>query len=57
MAHKTNIVMHSLVFMPMVLKLEYIFQSFYGYFSSSPKHHLELMQLVEIVKLKGFKVF
>jgi len=57
MAHKTNIGMHSLAFVPMVLKLEYIFQSLYGYFSSSPKRHLEFMQLVEIVKLKGFKVF
>jgi hypothetical protein len=54
MAHKTNIGMHSLAFVPMVLKLEYIFQSLYGYFSSSPKRHLEFMQLVEIVKLKGF---
>ncbi len=57
MTHKTNLVMQSLSSMPMVSKMEDLFQSIYGYFFSSPKHHLEFTKLVEIVETKGLKVF
>jgi hypothetical protein len=42
--------------MLMVSKLEYLLQLFYGYFSNSPKHHLEFQKLVEITETKGLKV-
>ncbi len=56
MAHETNLVMQSLSSMPMVSKLENLFQSLYGYFSSSLKHHLEFTKLAKIVEIKGLKV-
>jgi hypothetical protein len=43
--------------MPMVSKLEDLLQSLYGYFFNSPKQHLEFQKLVEIVEIKGLKVF
>jgi hypothetical protein len=41
--------------MPMVFKLEDLLQSFYGYFSSSPKCHFEFIKLAKIVETKVFK--
>jgi len=41
MVHRTNLIMQSLSSMPMVSKLEDLFQSLYGYFFNSPKQHLE----------------
>jgi hypothetical protein len=55
MAHKTNFATLSLSTMPMVSKLEDLFQTLYKY--SSPKHHLEFTKLVEIIETKGLKVF
>ncbi len=52
----SNLVMQSLSSMPMVFKLEDLFQSLYKYFSSSPKHHLEFTKLVECMEIKGLKV-
>jgi hypothetical protein len=40
----------------MVSKLEDFLQTSYGYFSSSPKHHLQFTKLVAIVKIKGPEV-
>jgi hypothetical protein len=43
--------------MPMVSKLEDLLQLFYGYFYSSSKCYLEIQNLVEIIEIKGLKVF
>ncbi len=43
--------------MSMVSKLEDLHQLIYGYFSSSPKCHLEFQKLTEIVKAKGLNFF
>jgi len=40
----------------MDFKLEDLLQTFYGYFSSSPKHHLQFTKLVAIIKIEGPKV-
>ncbi len=56
-AHRTNLEVQNLSSMPMVSKLEDLFQSLYGYFSSSPKCHFEFTKLVQIVETKGLKVF
>jgi hypothetical protein len=40
----------------MVSNLEDFFHSLYGYFSSSPKCHLEFTKFVEIMEIKGLKV-
>jgi hypothetical protein len=42
--------------MPMVSKLEDLLQSLYGYFSNSPKRHLEFIKLAKIVETEGLKV-
>jgi hypothetical protein len=57
MAHRTNLAVQSLSSMPMVSKLEDLFQSLYGYFFSSPKHHLEFIKLAKIVEIEGLKIF
>jgi hypothetical protein len=56
MAHRINLANQGLFTMLMVSKLEDLLQTFYGYFSSSPKHHLQFTKLVAIVKIKGPKV-
>ncbi len=56
MPHIMNLAMQSLFTMPMISKLENFLQMLYGYFSTSPKRHLEFTKLVEIVETKGLKV-
>jgi hypothetical protein len=56
MAHRMNLVMQSLYTMPMVSKLESLFQILYWYFSTSQRHHLEFTKLAKIVETKGLKV-
>jgi hypothetical protein len=56
MAHIINLAIQGLFTMFMVSKLEDLLQTFYGYFSSFPKHHLQFTKLVAIVKIKGPKV-
>jgi hypothetical protein len=56
MAHRINLANQGLFTMLMVSKLEDLLQTFYGYFSSSPKHHLQFTKLVAIVEIKGPKV-
>jgi len=53
MAHRTNLAIERLFTMLMVSKLEDLLQKNYGYFSSSPKHHLQFTKFVAIVKIKG----
>jgi hypothetical protein len=56
MAHRINLANQGLFTMLMVSKLEDLLKTLYGYFSSSPKHHLQFTKLVAIVKIKGPKV-
>jgi hypothetical protein len=56
MVHKMNLALQGLFSMPMVSKLEDLFQSLYGYFFNSPKCHLEFTKLVEIVETKDLKI-
>jgi hypothetical protein len=56
MAHRINLANQGLFTMLMVSKLEDFLQTFNGYFSNSPKHHLQFTKLVAIAKIKGPKV-
>jgi hypothetical protein len=56
MAHRTNLAIQSLFTMLLVSKLENLLQTFYAYFSSSAKHHLQFTKFVAIVKIKGSEV-
>jgi hypothetical protein len=55
--HRTNLELQSLSSMLMISKLEDLFQSFHGYFSSSLKCHFESKKLAKIVETKGLKFF
>jgi len=57
MSHKMNLVMKSLFGMPMVSKLEDILQILYMYFSSSLNTCLKFLKLLEIMEIKGLKIF
>jgi hypothetical protein len=58
MANKTNLAILNFLTMPMVSELEGILlKILYGYFSSSPKDHLEFPIFAEIVEIIGLKVF
>jgi hypothetical protein len=50
MAHRTNLAVQVLSNLPIVSKLEDLFQSLYAYISSSPKHHLEFIKLAKIIE-------
>lgn len=52
MACKTNLVIQNFSIMPIVSKLNDLFQTLYGYFFSSPKCHFEVTKLAKIVKIK-----
>jgi hypothetical protein len=56
MAHRINLAIQGLFTMLMVSKLEDLLQTFYGYFSNSPKHHIQFTKLVAIIKIEGPKV-
>jgi hypothetical protein len=51
-----NLAVQSLSVMLLVSTLENLFQALYGYFSTSPKCHLEFTKLAEIVEIEGLKV-
>jgi len=40
-----------------IIKIEVFFKNMYGYFSHSPKRHLEFQRLVQTLKIKGNKIF
>ncbi len=53
MAHSTNLAMQSLFSMPMVSKLENMFEAFYGYcLNFSPNDILNLRSLLKLWKQK-----
>jgi hypothetical protein len=41
----------------LIIKIEGFFKNMYGYFSHSPKRHLEFQRLAQILKTKGNKIF
>jgi len=57
MACGANLVVKTLSSMFMVSRLKNLFQSLYGYSSSSPKGYLEFQKLAKIVKTKGLIFF
>ena len=56
-AHCTNLVVLSLSGLPMVKKLEPLYNSLHSYFSSSPKWYLKFSKLAEVVEISGQKIF
>jgi len=40
----------------MVSRLECLLEALYNYFSKSPKRHLELRKLAELMEMKGVKI-
>jgi hypothetical protein len=56
MTHKSNLIMQILSIMPMVSKLEDLFQLLYGFFNSQ-KHQLQFTNILgKIVDLNFFEI-
>jgi hypothetical protein len=55
-AYRTNLTMLSLSGLPMVKKLETLYNSLHAYFSSFPKRYLEFIKLTEVVEASGLKI-
>ncbi len=55
MAHQSNLVIQAFYKLNMVYNLENIVQTLYAYFNKSPKRHLELIKLVEIMEIQDNK--
>jgi hypothetical protein len=55
--HRTNLVVLSLSSLPIVKKLEHLYNSLHFYFSSSPKRYLEFSKLAEVVETNSQKIF
>jgi hypothetical protein len=56
-AHSYNLVAQTFSKLSLVAKIEVLLQSMYVYFTHSPKRHMELTKLVEILETKGGKIF
>ena len=56
MVHRSNIAMQCLSDMKMVARIETLLATLYKYFSKSPKHHLELQKLAELLESNGKKI-
>ncbi len=56
MAQQTNLTMHNLWSLPLVICLEIFVQTLHNYFTHSPKMHLECTKFVEILETKGNKI-
>jgi hypothetical protein len=56
MAHQTNFVVQALFKLKMVCRSKNLIQTLYAHFSSSPKRHLELSNLVKIIETYGNKL-
>ena len=56
MAHKTNLAVEPLSDLPIVGKIEDLCQAMYGYFSHSPKRHLEFQRLPDVLEIEGRKI-
>jgi len=57
MAHNTNLAILTFFTLPMVANLKDLLQSIYTFFYKSPKCHLKLIKLTQIMETKGNKLF
>jgi hypothetical protein len=55
-AHHTNVAVQSLGNLTLITKIEGFILNTYGYFSHSPKRHLEFQRLAQILEAKGNKI-
>ena len=55
-AHQTDLAMDVLSDLDMVFSIEKLFKKLHSYFSKSPKRHLELEKLSELMVSKGGKI-
>jgi hypothetical protein len=55
--HKTNLTTLTFLDLPIVVKIESLLAGVYTNFSHSPKKHLEKSKLVEVMEIKGLKIF
>jgi hypothetical protein len=55
-AHCTHVVVQSLGNLTFITKIEGFMLNMYGYFSHSPKRHLEFQRLVQTLETKGNKI-
>jgi hypothetical protein len=55
-AHRNNLAVQCLSDLEMVARIETLLAALHKYFSKSPKHHLELQKLVELLESKGRKI-
>ena len=53
MAHRSNLAVQCLSDLEMAARIETLLAVLYKYFSKSPKCHLELQKLVELLEYKG----
>ncbi len=58
MAHCTDLVMQTLLRLPLVIQFENLFQILHSYkFAHSPKRDLEFPKLTKLMQTKGNKIF
>ena len=55
-AHRSNLAVQCLSDLEMVVRIETLLAALHKYFSKSPKHHLELQKLAELLESKGKKI-
>lgn len=53
LAHRTNLATEALDDLSVVSQIKDMVTSLYGFFAHSPKYHLELQKLVEVMQAKG----
>jgi len=56
MAHCTNLVVQTLLGLPLMIHLENLLQTLYSYFAHSSKRHFEFTKFVEFMQTKGNKI-
>jgi hypothetical protein len=56
MAHRSNLAVQCLLDLEMVSRIEILLAALHMYFSKSPKRHLELQKLVELLETKDRKI-
>ena len=56
MAHRTNLAVEPLSNLPIVSKIENLYQAMYVYFSHSPKRHLEFQKLADLVETERLRM-
>jgi ABC-type Fe3+-siderophore transport system permease subunit len=54
--HMINLVVLTLFYLHIVVKIEVLFKAIYTYLSHNPKQNLERWKLVEVMETKDFKI-